>query len=1230
MPPQREIWRGPLLGKQRDHLLAAVRAFIQQGRAQSVLYLTASRPMLDAVSRRLLDGQSCVGSFDGLPVYLFNGFIRRLLRTALLEWDGRWQPVPRRRDISGEDYPMRRPLIAQIMRQLAQRGRLPAFGALATAGGCVASVTKLIGEITRAGKTAAEFARIVEQRIARHQESLPAPDPTGTQAPHPAEQVYGYERDVARIAQCYAAALEIGGLTENDYDYLRAIAALDGELDGSPCRTPFLEGVEWIIVDGFFDFTPVQGEILRRLVARAPRITFNFDDDVDNPQVFAPVQETIAKVKAMGEGFTEVVFHERAGTKTIAVEPTAEGLDILRHGLFNPSFRAPTAAEATTPPVFVAAAPDVERELRHLAKTIKQYVTLDDLTPSDIAIVVRDKEAYGPHLRRILSDEGIAYTLDERLPVMDVPAVRAWLKLLAAAMDRPSDESPSGEEPPAIPVGRLIDVLKSDYFAVPDNLLTADDIENVVAFVGDQLRLDAWLKRAQRLAAYLRRLGNAADSTVDADQTAETEAEAATSEPKVHPDAVTAADLDAVGDLLRRLGRLIAGIPLTGTAEALLQAIEQTLAALSFESRLETDIRMAVGQPRRLLQATLDLRGLQAVRRAVAAAVDAQRLAARSIAAVLGGASPVNTASPTLTLAAFQADILRALDGLTLRVEPETFGAVRILEATTVRGLHFPVIFVPGLVEGGFPIRLSGDWIYPAAEREQLKEDGLTLEDLSPATLAKEEHYFYQAVCRATQAVHLSYPTIGAEDEELSPSSFLAEIGRLVPETQPGGRRHTVVPKGYDGASLLKATTKHELLRQTAAATARLRRGAAADELLSPPDAEDAPPVLSPLEQLAAVQDYLERQGWFSATLVQRQAVEQSRYSRAWTPFDGHIESADLREELAKRFGERYVFSATALNEYAACPFRFFAHRVLRLRPRVSAALDLQAVERGRIVHDILRDVYRQDSPHAASPDQQAVHLERLHAVANAVFDAYEQRIPPLNTRLWAIEKRVLLTYLEQLLIEEMTYGNAAAHVTELAFGMQSLHADPRSKRLPLRLTGANGEIIQLRGQIDRIDILEARNGAEGQRVFVVYDYKLSKGPSVRDMLEGRDVQIAVYLAALANSFPEFQPVIGGGYFAVAKTPRCHHGLYLLEYESLLNQPYGRSFISREDFEATYKVVMDYVWKYQAQIKQGRFDVFPARGIRECASCDFSSVCRYETYRIRRKVGSPHKTQRQD
>ena len=105
---------------------------------------------------------------------------------------------------------------------------------------------------------------------------------------------------------------------------------------------------------------------------------------------------------------------------------------------------------------------------------------------------------------------------------------------------------------------------------------------------------------------------------------------------------------------------------------------------------------------------------------------------------------------------------------------------LKVLEATDVRGLRFRAVFIAGLIEGGFPLRASRDWIYPHEERERLKQYGLTLEDISPDTLLKEEHYFYQAACRATERLYLSRPLVLEDGSETVASYYIEELSRAV------------------------------------------------------------------------------------------------------------------------------------------------------------------------------------------------------------------------------------------------------------------------------------------------------------------------------------------------------------------------------------------------------------------------------------------------------------------
>src|SRR5881296_1176124 len=78
----REIWLGPVLGNNRERLLARCREYIARGQTDRLLYIAASHPLLDLVTDKLLDGRNASGVWGEFPVYLFRGFVRRILSEA--------------------------------------------------------------------------------------------------------------------------------------------------------------------------------------------------------------------------------------------------------------------------------------------------------------------------------------------------------------------------------------------------------------------------------------------------------------------------------------------------------------------------------------------------------------------------------------------------------------------------------------------------------------------------------------------------------------------------------------------------------------------------------------------------------------------------------------------------------------------------------------------------------------------------------------------------------------------------------------------------------------------------------------------------------------------------------------------------------------------------------------------------------------------------------------------
>src|SRR5207237_5477650 len=220
----------------------------------------------------------------------FRGFVRRGLSSALVSearlaaaFDAEsCESLHPRLAMDREDLPLRRTLISQIIKQLGSAGKLKAIRPLAHRDGCVNTVASLIGELQRAGKTPEEFQNIIELRAQDFQSQDQRPKAKGQSSQ------LDFDREVALIYAAYSESLDRFGLTDEDADQLRALQVLRGELDGQKVRLPWLSRIDLLVLDGFFDFTPVQGEMLRWLIPSVPNVIVNLNGDEQNQELYRP------------------------------------------------------------------------------------------------------------------------------------------------------------------------------------------------------------------------------------------------------------------------------------------------------------------------------------------------------------------------------------------------------------------------------------------------------------------------------------------------------------------------------------------------------------------------------------------------------------------------------------------------------------------------------------------------------------------------------------------------------------------------------------------------------------------------------------------------------------------------------------------------------------------------------------------------------------------------------
>ena len=86
-----QILLGPLLGNNREALIERCVDLVARNESQKFVYLAASQPLLDIVTERILDGSRNRGVWGELPVYLFRGFVRRILSTAVNDEGKAWR-----------------------------------------------------------------------------------------------------------------------------------------------------------------------------------------------------------------------------------------------------------------------------------------------------------------------------------------------------------------------------------------------------------------------------------------------------------------------------------------------------------------------------------------------------------------------------------------------------------------------------------------------------------------------------------------------------------------------------------------------------------------------------------------------------------------------------------------------------------------------------------------------------------------------------------------------------------------------------------------------------------------------------------------------------------------------------------------------------------------------------------------------------------------------------------
>lgn len=460
--------------------------------------------------------------------------------------------------------------------------------------------------------------------------------------------------------------------------------------------------------------------------------------------------------------------------------------------------------------------------------------------------------------------------------------------------------------------------------------------------------------------------------------------------------------------------------------------------------------------------------------------------------------------------------------------------AVKIIaQLSDLKSLEFNTVFLCDFVEGKFPENYRPDPLLPGHPYRNEEEH-----------LYNNRFMFYGVLKSFSERLYLLVPKRERESEPI-PSPFLAQLRKIAYVKE----KKIDEPSRGSVTGFLTAYGDHVWTAPTAA------NGEFPPEIANMRSLIDH--VVKIEKSREATHEYLDYEGMLTAGGI---SIKSQECLKSW---------------------KQRTYSVTELETYAKCPFQYFAAKILELDSQEEDETEgLSGLEKGILVHDILFQFYRkrreQPAIHQCNDADFEIAKQQLSNVIDEVIgDADSEDL------FRKVDKTLLKIMLDQWLTVEREYESTTTpHYFEASVGRGHGSTDlTLSQPEPVCIGG-----VPLNAKVDRIDI--------GNGVFNVIDYKTGQTFGIKDILEGRALQLPIYLEIAKQ-------LLGVGYEPAAG---LYHKIKLNDCKIVLGigaEPHrGEAYIlprktqqmvSDEEFGSVLTRVSGYLTQYVNAISNGTF-----------------------------------------
>lgn len=488
--------------------------------------------------------------------------------------------------------------------------------------------------------------------------------------------------------------------------------------------------------------------------------------------------------------------------------------------------------------------------------------------------------------------------------------------------------------------------------------------------------------------------------------------------------------------------------------------------------------------------------------------------------------------------------------------------AVLVAPLTAGTATAFKAVHVLGMAEGSLPGGGRFDPLLPDNLRQQIDPESETL--LTRRKRLEIDQLIFQMALSSAPSNHLYWnkAVMGATNEAYPSPWFIDEIQKANSQSNTSAKSlmdpqsklvEVIHPLSEIKSSALAPSSRYEFgLRDTAI---RASNEPTRSRLLTS-------------RRFAA--------------LAAGHAISKARNDSSFGPYDGNVGVSFIRESGAWRT------SATALESYAQCPYRFFLAQELNVDERIDPeeSLELSALDRGILVHKILEEFLEH---HGADRSPQGSLA--LREIAQTEFERFQRQDFVGYPAVFELEKTRLLRDLETWHRTKLDalVGFDGEFRTEESF--------PKDDDSLGQIRLNDGFTVQLRGQIDLIAISPERDRA------LVLDFKTGGSSYTRidkDITDsGQKLQLPIY-SMVANE------ILGGS----VDIETAYWFVFLSGADEYRPKSYATFESAAKEFEPVIATIIDGIRSGSFPARPGKTNSYGDRASWDnCKYCPYDAVC---------------------